>query len=115
MVSAVPFLESTFRSHNRHGRHNIQGLGVSVCRVSQRRLLALAVLIAIAAVLISPAVPSAPTLLPVSALLLVGVVVIAFYPAVRKDRPLMAMLSHAQPISPAAGLECVTAGLPLRR
>lgn len=77
-------------------------------------LVASAVLIAIAAVLISPAVPSAPTLLPASALLL-GVVVIAFYPAVRRDRPLMAVLSHSRTMVPAAGLEFVTAGRPLRR
>jgi hypothetical protein len=77
-------------------------------------LVASAVLIAIAAVLISPAVPSAPTLLPASVLLL-GVAVIAFYPAVRRNHPVIAVLSHAQPISPIAGLEFVTAGLPLRR
>jgi hypothetical protein len=90
-------------------------LGVRVFRVSHRRLLALAVLIAIAAVLISPAVPSAPTLLPVSALLLAGVIVIASHADMRRDRPVIAVFSYAQPISPAVGLEFVTAGLPLRR
>jgi hypothetical protein len=78
------------------------------------RLLALSVLMAIAAVLISPAVPSAPTLLPVSVLLL-GVVVIAFYPAGSRDHLLMAVLSHSRTMVPAAGLEFVTAGRPLRR
>lgn len=86
-----------------------------MCAVAQRRLLALAVLIAIAAVLISPAVPSAPPLLPVSALLLVGIIVIAFHAAVRLDRPVMAGLSPARSASPGAGLGFVTAGLPLRR
>jgi len=90
-------------------------MGVSVCRVSERRLLALAVLIAVAAVLISPAVPSAPTLLPVSALLLVGIIVIASHAAMRMDRPVIAVLSHAQSALPGAGLGFVTAGLPLRR
>lgn len=87
-------------------------------RFSHRRvlgLLALAVLIAIAAVLISPAVPSAPTVLPVSAWLLVGIMVMASFAAVPTDRCLVTVLSQLHPTSPDASLEFVTAGLPLRR
>ena len=78
-------------------------------------LLALAVLIAIAAVLISPAVPSAPTVLPVSAWLLVGIMVMASLAAVPADRSVVIGLSQPHPTSPGAALELVTAGLPLRR
>jgi hypothetical protein len=90
-------------------------LGGNVRRFSECRLLALAVLIAIAAVLISPVVPSAPTLLPASALLLAGVIVIATHPAMRTDCPVVAVLRPAQPIGPAAGLDFVVDGVPLRR
>ncbi|HYN15874.1 MAG TPA: hypothetical protein VES66_08815 [Terriglobales bacterium] len=78
-------------------------------------LVALAVLIAIAGVLISPAVPCTPTLLPVSALLLVGLIIVCFYAAARMRWPALELLSPAEPTGPAAGLEFVTAGLPLRR
>jgi hypothetical protein len=78
------------------------------------RLLALAVLIALASVLISPAVPSAPTLLPVSGLLLVGLIVVSYYAALRMRWPVLTLLASAEPTGPAAGLGFVTASLPLR-
>lgn len=78
-------------------------------------VIALAVLIAIAAVLISPAVPSAPTVLPVSALLLLGLIIVCSHAPVRMRWPVLALLGPAEPTGPAAGLEFVTAGLPLRR
>jgi len=78
-------------------------------------LLALAVLIAIAAVLISPAVPSAPTVLPVSAWLLVGIMVMASLAAVPTDRCVVTVLSQPHPASPGPRRESVTAALPLRR
>ncbi|HVP50676.1 MAG TPA: hypothetical protein VMT05_01080 [Terriglobales bacterium] len=78
-------------------------------------LVALAVLIAIAGVLISPAVPSAPTLLPVSVLLLAGLIVISFDVAVRARWQLLALLCTAEEIGLAAGREFASAGLPLRR
>ena len=77
-------------------------------------LVALAVLIAIADVLISPAVPSAPTLLPVSALLLVGLIIISSHAAVHVRCPLPVLLKRAELISPTASLEFVTAARPLR-
>lgn len=84
---------------------------------SHRRLLglfALAVLIAMAAVLISPAVPSAPTVLPVSAWLLVGIMVVAFLAAVPTDHCVVTLLSQLHPGSPGLRLEAVMAALPLR-
>jgi len=77
-------------------------------------LVALAVLIAIAGVLISPAVPSAPTLLPVSALLLVGLIIVCSHAAVHVRWPLRVLLKRAELISLAASLEFVTAARPLR-
>jgi hypothetical protein len=77
--------------------------------------IALAVLIAIAGVLISPAVPSAPTLLPVSALFLVGLVVVSYHAVVRMRWPVLAVLASAEATGKAAGLEFVRASLPLRR
>ena len=77
-------------------------------------LVALAVLIAIAGVLISPAVPSAPTLLPVSALLIVGLIIVCSHVAVHVRWPVLVLLERAEPISPAASLEFVIAARPLR-
>ena len=77
-------------------------------------LVALAVLIAIAGVLISPAVPSAPTLLPVSALLLVGLIIVCSHAAVRMRWSVLVLLWHAESISLAPSLEFVTATRPLR-
>lgn len=96
----------------------VRASNLPVYRFSYRRvlgLLALAVLIAIAAVLISPAVPSAPTVLPVSAWLLVGIMVMASLAAVPKDRFVVTVLSQRHPASPGPRLESVTAALPLRR
>jgi hypothetical protein len=78
-------------------------------------MIALAVLVAIAGVLISPAVPSAPTLLPVSALLLVGLIIVCSHAAVGTRWPILAFSGPAEHTAPAAGLEFVAAGLPLRR
>jgi hypothetical protein len=88
-----------------------------VHRFTHRRvlgLLALAVLIAIAAVLISPAVPSAPTVLPVSAWLLLGIMVMSSLAAIPADCSAVTMLSLPHPTSPGARLDSVTAALPLR-
>ncbi len=78
-------------------------------------LVALVVLTAIAGVLISPAVPSAPTLLPVSALLLAGLIIVSFDVAVHMRWPLPVLLAAAEETGLAAGRELATAGLPLRR
>jgi hypothetical protein len=78
------------------------------------RMVALAVLIAIAGVLISPAVPSAPTLLPVSGLLLIGLIVVSGYTALRIRWPRIALLRPAAPIMLAAELEFMIAIRPLR-
>jgi len=96
----------------------VRASNLAVYRFSHRRvlgLLALAVLIAIAAVLISPAVPSAPTVLPVSAWLLVGIIVMASLAAVATDRSVVTVLSQPHPTSLAARVESVTVALPLRR
>ena len=83
----------------------------------QRRisgLIAFGVLTAVATVLISPAVPSAPTLLPVlSALFRVGLTIICSDVVVRMQS-LLVLSGSAEPTGPAA-LEFVTSGLPLRR
>ena len=76
---------------------------------------ALAVLTAIAGVLISPAVPSAPTLLPVSVLLLAGLIIASFDVALHTPGPLLALLGTAEEIGLAAGREFASAGFPLRR
>jgi hypothetical protein len=75
-------------------------------------LVALAVLIAIAGVLISPMVPSAPTLLPVSVLLLVGLIVVCSHAVVRMRW--LELVGCAEPISPAALLEFAIPARPLR-
>lgn len=84
----------------------------------QRRIsaaVALAMLIAIAGVLISPAVPSAPTLLPLSGLFLLGFVVFPYDAAVRMRWPTFARLGLAEPCRSGTGLDFVAAGLSLRR
>ncbi|HYY68595.1 MAG TPA: hypothetical protein VE734_02600 [Terriglobales bacterium] len=86
----------------------------SALRIRVSRLVALALLIAIAGVLISPAVPSAPTLLPVSGLLLVGLIVVFYHSALRMRWPRLALPGPADPILLAAELEFVTARRPLR-
>ena len=78
-------------------------------------LIALAVLVAIASVLISPAVPSAPTLLPVSGLFLIGLVILAYHPAACFRRAVLAVVGFAKPPVRAAKLEFVRASLPRRR
>jgi 4-hydroxybenzoate polyprenyltransferase len=77
-------------------------------------LVALAVLIAIASVLISPAVPSTPTLPPVSALLLVGLIMVCSHAPVPKRRPVVALFGGAEAISLAAWLGFATAARALR-
>jgi hypothetical protein len=77
-------------------------------------LVALAVLIAIAGVLISPTVPSAPTLLPVSVLLLVGLIVVCSHAVVRMAWPALELVGRAEPISLAALLEFAITARPLR-
>ncbi len=77
-------------------------------------LVALAVLIAIAGVLISPTVPSAPTLLPVSMLLLVGLIVVCSHAVVRMRWPALELVGRAEPISLAAPLEFAITARPLR-
>jgi hypothetical protein len=77
-------------------------------------LVALAVLIAIAGVLISPTVPSAPTLLPVSVLLLVGLIVVCSHAVVRMPWPALELVGRAEPISLATPLEFAITARPLR-
>lgn len=112
--------------HNGVSNHNswqhVQLLTVEVSAVlrphSESRIgefVALAILVAIAGVLISPAVPSAPTLLPVSALLLFGLINRCSHAAVRARWPVRTLLCSVERIARGAALEFVTAGLPLRR
>lgn len=78
-------------------------------------LIALAVLIALAGVLVSPAVPSAPTLLPINGLFLIGLVVLAYHAAARKPGAVLAVIGSAKPAARLAGLNFVCTSLPLRR
>lgn len=78
-------------------------------------LVALAVLIAIAGVLISPMVPSAPTLLPASVLLLVGLIAVCSHAVVGMRWPALEHVGRAEPISPATPLEFAITARPLRR
>jgi hypothetical protein len=90
---------------------------IVVSHLIQRRisgLIALGVLLAIAGVLISPAVPSAPTLLPVSGLFLLGLVVLCYGAVARMQWRMVALLGAAEPTGPAAR-DFVSFGLPLRR
>jgi len=86
-------------------------------RIERRvcRLIALAILLAIAAVLISPAVPSAPTLLPVGMLLLLGLILVCFHAVLSSQRPLPARLLPIGVVTFCDSLDFVGAGLPLRR
>jgi hypothetical protein len=77
-------------------------------------LLALVILTAIAAVLISPAVPSAPTLLPVSAFVL-GIMAMACLVVVRMGWPTLGIFHQARPQCAAVALDFATGGHPLRR
>jgi len=98
-------------SHKRHCRWAVRPL----LEKQLSGLVALAVLIAIAGVLVSPAVPSAPTLLPVGVLLLAGLIIASFDVAVHTPGPLLALLGTAEEIGLAAGRKFASAGLPLRR
>jgi len=77
-------------------------------------MVALAVLIAMAGVLVSPAVPSTPTSLPVSALLLAGLIIVCSLAAARVRWPALEPLGRAGPLSPATPLAFATAARPLR-
>lgn len=77
-------------------------------------LVALAVLIAIAGVLISPAVPSTPTLLPVSAMFLVGVIIVCSHAALGMRWPTLLLLGRAKALSLAAPFTFATAARSLR-
>jgi hypothetical protein len=106
----------------RVGWQRVQLLTLQVSTVSRSwiesqmcEVVALAILVAIAGVLISPAVPSAPTLLPVSALFLLGFINLCSHAAVRAPWPVRTLLGSAEPITLGAAVEFVTAGLPLRR
>ena len=79
------------------------------------RLLALAILVSIAAVLISPAVPSAPTLLPVATVLLLGLILVRSPALVRAQRWLPTLRRAWERTSPDASLAFVSTSLPLRR
>jgi len=84
------------------------------CRHCVLAIIAASVLIAIAGVLISPAVPSAPTLLPVSALVLVGIIVLAARVIVG-TRHVLLVLNHPALMFPVPESLLFAAGLPLRR
>jgi len=79
------------------------------------RLLALAILIAIAAVLISPAVPSAPTLLPVATFLLLGLILVCSHALMGAQSWLQALRCVLERTTPDASLALVSPGLPLLR
>ncbi len=76
-------------------------------------VIAASVLIAIAAVLISPAVPSDPTLLPVSGLVLVGIIVLAAH-AIVGTRHVLSLSSPAEGIELRPKFPLTSAGRPLR-
>ena len=89
-------------------------MGLSSLQNRVSELLALAVLIAIAGVLISPAVPSAPTLLPVSSLFLAGLIFVCSHATVSRQGPVLSLLEHTEASSLAAPLLFATAARPLR-
>jgi hypothetical protein len=66
-------------------------------------------------VLISPAVPSAPTLLPVTPLFVLSFMVMAFLVIVRRGQPIVRWGSHTLAASPGAAPDLAAASHPLRR
>ena len=88
-------------------------MDVSHSRAICAAVIAVLVLTAIAAVLISPAVPSDPTLLPASTLLLVGMMAIASL-FVGEERRVLTSLSNMQPAVLQLRLQALTMDSPLR-
>ena len=79
------------------------------------RLISLTILVAIAAVLVSPAVPSAPTLMPVGTVLLLGLMLVCSHAVLRAWGPLPARLLATGSLTFSDSLDFVSPGLPLRR